>query len=603
MCVQRIVFAPPTEWVDPELYFRIEGDGGVVRNAERTCAQLGPYTSVRTDTYFGRLRASYWQRWTAVPAVTLRAQVDPGVRMQACIEDIGGHVIIEGSAFVPEDADGPQEISVDVPLERFADGGAIHAVFTAGQSGGMVRDARYTVAAECLRRDIPTDIVICTFNRPVDCARTVATLADDIEALERIRTVRVVDQGDRHPADESEFQRAQDILGDRINVVHQPNLGGAGGFSRGMLDATEAGECLVLLTDDDIRPEPETTLRLSAIGCFTEKPMLFGAQMLFLNNPTHLFRQGERFDWAELTAVSNDPMYAKVDTDARENQQLRRLGVDYNAWWSCLVPSAVIDDIGLALPLFFQFDDIDYGFRAAAAGYPTETIPGAAVWHADFYWKDVDNPGAYFTARNSLVASSAHSPMSGRQLATELGKRIMYSLVSMRYGMAWSTLEGVRDFLKGPLILEAGSEGDIVRIAKERNRFSDTRMLPMTDMPAGLSPVRPPTRSINSEAKTLAKRVAFTQIGKARPGPVAISFEDNFWWHISTFDEAWVTDASQNGVRHLVRDRALESSMYREAAQVLRELHSRWDDISAVWCEATPDLVATDNWRRLFAAE
>ncbi|OHR31893.1 glycosyltransferase, partial [Corynebacterium sp. HMSC074C04] len=406
LTIQRVLFAPPADWVEPDLYYRVEGVGAYDSSvqATRNSITLGRHTVVRTDTYFGRFRASYWQRWTSIKQVEIRARVVGSARVLAYTEDIGGHLRLEDSwAAGGSDADGNwtgehspmsgsanEEVRLTVPLDRFADGGAIHLRFDTEDAGAKISDVRYVVPKSAIKRDIPTDLVICSYNRPVDCARTVATLAEDLPALERVRTIRVVDQGEQHPADEADFIWAKEILGERLNVVHQPNLGGAGGFSRGMRDATAAGDCMVLLTDDDIRPEPETTLRLSALAVCAEKPMLLGAQMLFLFNPTSLFRTGETYNWKALTVEENDPKFGYADVDVRKYHQLRRLGVDYNAWWTCLVPSEVIKKIGLALPLFFQYDDIDYGFRAAKAGYPTDTIPGAAVWHADFYWKDIE---------------------------------------------------------------------------------------------------------------------------------------------------------------------------------------------------------------------
>ncbi|MDO4609595.1 glycosyltransferase [Corynebacterium sp.] len=603
LVAHRVLFRPPAGWVDDELYFTVHGtDGhdGAVDAVGRTGLTLRPHTLVRADTYFGRFRASHWQRWTEVPSVTLRAVADPGIRVVACTEDIGGHVGHAGSAEVPADADGPREIAVEVPLAMYADGGAIHARISSGEVGGAVRDVRFTVGAEHVVRDIPTDIVICTYNRPGDCANTVATLARDPEALQRVRAVRVVDQGDRHPADEADFAAAAEVLGQRLVVVEQPNLGGAGGFSRGMRDATAAGDCLVLLTDDDIRPEPETTLRLSAIACCTAKPMLFGAQMLFLYNPTHLFRTGETFDWGSLSVGLNDPLYGQSDVDVRENHQLRRLGVDYNAWWSCLVPSEVVEDIGLALPLFFQYDDIDFGFRAREAGYPTETLPGAAVWHADFYWKDVDSPAGYFSLRNGLIATGIHGGRTGRQMAATVGRMIGSNIVSMRYGLAAIQLEAVRDALSGPDVLDDASAGDFGRAAALRAAHPETRLLPMSELPADLRPVRPPTREIASVDKVLAKRAAYTQMGKARPGPVAIAYEDAFWWHISAFDDVWVTDGSQSGVRHLVRDRDRELALRDQLAGVLRRVVKEWDGHCRRWSAAAPGLASPANWARHF---
>lgn len=618
LVIQRTLFAPPADWVDPELYFNAEGPGaadGSLR-ASRNSITLGRHTIVRTNTYFGRFRASFWQRWTSVKEVQIRAHVVGNARVLAYTEDIGGHLRLEDSwAAGGADVDGnwtadssPMagsanvEVVLTVPLDRFADGGAIHLRFDTEESGAKISNVRYTVPASAIKRDVPTDLVICSYNRPVDCARTVATLAEDLPALDRVRAIRVVDQGDQHPADQPDFQEAAKVLGDRLQVVHQPNLGGAGGFSRGMRDATAAGECMVLLTDDDIRPEPETTLRLSALAVCAEKPMLLGAQMLFLFNPTNLFRTGETYNWKTLTVEENDDLYSKADVDVRENHQLRRLGVDYNAWWTCLVPSEAVEKLGLALPLFFQYDDIDYGFRAAKAGYPTDTIPGAAVWHADFYWKDIESPAQYFGLRNALITATMHGDVEAKDMVSVASRRILSNLVSMRYGLAWTQMEAVRDLLKGPKVLENASQGDFARISAGRKDFPETQLLPLVEMPGGLNPVRPPTREIASENKTLSKRVAYTQMGKRRPGPVAIAFEDAFWWHISAFDDVWVTDASQNGVRHLVRNFEKEKAMRNELLGLMRRLKNEWDDVSEQWRAAVPQLTSEENWEKFFNA-
>ena len=48
----------------------------------------------------------------------------------------------------------------------------------------------------------------------------------------------------------------------------------------------------------------------------------------------------------------------------------RRVDVDYNAWWMCLIPRAVAEDVGLPLPLFIKWDDAEYGLRARGARLP-----------------------------------------------------------------------------------------------------------------------------------------------------------------------------------------------------------------------------------------
>ena len=82
--------------------------------------------------------------------------------------------------------------------------------------------------------------------------------------------------------------------------------------------------------------------------------------------------------------------------------------MDYNGWWMCLIPTAVIREIGLSMPMFIKWDDAEFGLRAGAAGYPTVTMPGVAVWHVPWTEKDdtVDWQ-AYFHERNRLISASA----------------------------------------------------------------------------------------------------------------------------------------------------------------------------------------------------
>ena len=71
----------------------------------------------------------------------------------------------------------------------------------------------------------------------------------------------------------------------------------------------------------------------------------------------------------------------------------------------------MIREIGLSLPLFIKWDDAEYGLARQAAGFPTVSLPGAAVWHVSWIDKD-DLVGwqAYFHERNRLITTLLHSP-------------------------------------------------------------------------------------------------------------------------------------------------------------------------------------------------
>ena len=71
--------------------------------------------------------------------------------------------------------------------------------------------------------------------------------------------------------------------------------------------------------------------------------------------------------------------YGIRDTDMIDHHQNKRVDAQYNAWWSCLIPAEVIAAVGLPLPMFFTWDDIEYSVRAGAAGFPTISLPNAGA--------------------------------------------------------------------------------------------------------------------------------------------------------------------------------------------------------------------------------
>ena len=65
----------------------------------------------------------------------------------------------------------------------------------------------------------------------------------------------------------------------------------------------------------------------------------------------------------------------------------------------------------------------------------------------------------------------------------------------------------------------------------------------------------------------------------------------------------WVTDASQSGVRRLVRDRDRELALRSELIGLMRRLNSEWDSVRDRWRAAVPTLTDADNWEKFFEGE
>nr|WP_232052287.1 glycosyltransferase [Nocardia cyriacigeorgica] len=597
LVLQRGIFTGPSPKVSDELYAVVKGRS----TRERQALRLERGALAHTNTYFGRFAASYWQRWTTVTAVeaTMMLEVANKARVRLVASDIAGHRRIIASADVQ--ASGP--LTLSAPLDQYVDGGALWLEFDAVGAELGISELTWTTAAP--ERVRPVAIAICTFNRAEDCAHTVAALASDPVVLAAIDAVYVVDQGTDLVQDRPLFQQTLPVFGDKLRYIRQPNLGGAGGFTRGLYEVSGANEHAdVILMDDDILCEPETVLRLNAFANLTVEPTLVGAQMLFLLNPDYLNVGAEEVHLDKLMHGQKVPKALRNTSMLKKNQE-RRVDAGYNAWWTCLIPAEVVKKIGLPIPIFFQWDDVEYGVRAREHGFVTVTLPNAAVWHADFYWKDFDDWARYFSTRNSLIVCAMHTDLDGKAITRQLFRNLAEHLVAMQYGLAHTTLQGIEDFLRGPQVLRDGGIEALAAARTSRGEYAETMKHPAATPPVPSAEIQ--IRRAGGEPSrllaVLVKRAITQWTGRTQHGIVGVTREDAHWWHVSLFDHVVVTDASQSGVRVRRRDKATARKLLLRTIRVLRRLRRELPELQQQYRAAMPELTSRANWERLYGID
>jgi galactofuranosylgalactofuranosylrhamnosyl-N-acetylglucosaminyl-diphospho-decaprenol beta-1,5/1,6-galactofuranosyltransferase len=594
LVLQRGIFTGPSAKVSDELYAVVKGRS----HRERQALRLEKGATAHTNTYFGRFAASYWQRWTTVTEVraTMVLDVTKKARVQVVASDIAGHRRIIHTAEIT--ASGP--LTLSAPLDQYVDGGALWVEFDASGGDLGVTELTWTsVAPDHVR---PVAIAICTFNRAEDCADTVAALASDPTVLAAIDAVYVVDQGTDLVENRPVFQDTLPVFGDKLRYIRQPNLGGAGGFTRGLYEVSAVNEHAdVILMDDDILCEPETVLRLNAFANMTVEPTLVGAQMLFLLNPDYLNVGAEDVHLHELQHGQKVPKALRNTSMLKRNQE-RRVDAGYNAWWTCLIPAEVVAKIGLPVPIFFQWDDVEYGIRARENGFVTVTLPNAAVWHADFYWKDYDDWARYFSTRNSLIVGSLHTDLDGKAITRKLFRDLAEHLVAMQYGLVHTTLQGIEDFLEGPKVLRDGGIAALAAARTSRADYPETLKHPAATPPVRATDIQ--LRRAGGEPSritaVLIKRAINQWTGRTQHGLIGVTREDAHWWHVSLFDHVVVTDASQSGVRIRQRDKARARALLLRTIRVLRRLRRELPSLQEQYRAAIPELTSRANWERLY---
>ncbi|MEU3764431.1 glycosyltransferase [Amycolatopsis keratiniphila] len=607
LTAQRGLYAGPAPIVSKDLYAELEW-GTAVR--ERGGISIEPASKVSGNTYFGRFPASYWQRWTDVTEVQVEAIVTGDGQLSIGASDIEGDPRVVAAEIVAGAKQ--QKVTLTAKLDKFYDGGALWLdIETEGGQSLRVEKVRWTVEApEKIR---PTAVTICTMNRADDCLSNLQALAADVSSLETLDAIYVADQGTDLVESRDGFEQVAKDLGDKLHYIKQPNLGGAGGFTRGLYEVaghTETEHANVLFMDDDVLLEPDLVIRMTAFSNRTVNPVIVGGQMLNLLHPNQLHVGAE---YARLNTLEpGQPVQHSLSTadllgvdeeTLKPNRQERRLDAGYNGWWSCLIPYEVVKATGYPLPFFFQWDDAEYSYRARAHGFPTVTLPGAGVWHADFHWKDWDEWHRYFNLRNSIITAALHSPFNLNLLSRVLIAQLVRYLLGMQYGLSATLIKAVEDFLEGPEVLRDGGVAAMKEIRRIRDEYPETKRHKATDVPGiasndiGIinSAPRPSMQRL-----VLIKRILDRVLGRSRHSLGAIPIDEAHWWHVATFDTAVVTDASQEGVRVRSYDRAKMFDLARRGAKVIQRLRKEGAAVQEQYKRAMPELTSRDNWKRLY---
>jgi galactofuranosylgalactofuranosylrhamnosyl-N-acetylglucosaminyl-diphospho-decaprenol beta-1,5/1,6-galactofuranosyltransferase len=407
---------------------------------------------VSFGSYFNAFPASYWRRWTSVDTV----------RLQVRTQGAGSVIVYKSNArgslqrVDTRRVEGAAENTFELSLAPFGDGGWYWFDLVAGSEPLVMVDAEWQgPAVESTPGSVTLQIT--TLNKTDFCLNNLRLLAENPDALKHVQEILLVDQGTQKVEDADGFAEVRESLGGKLRIINQSNLGGSGGFARGMFEAVENGSDYVLLMDDDIVVEPESIIRLLTFADRCKTPTIVGGHMFDLYNRTVLHTFGEVVNpYRFQPSLPSEDMVLGHDflsSNLRQTSWLhRRCDVDYNGWWMCLIPTSVIREIGLSLPLFIKWDDSEYGLRAKAHGFPTVSLPGSAVWHVSWIDKD-DLVGwqAYFHARNRIVAALLHSPYEhGGRVVRESQYADIKHLVSMQYATAHGRGWALEDVLKGP---------------------------------------------------------------------------------------------------------------------------------------------------------
>jgi GT2 family glycosyltransferase len=525
-----------------------------------------------------------WKRLSTIVDVVASIDVQGSARIDLVAHTRGADIVIDST---------DTETSVCCPNLATLDCESLYVTVTALADGVFVTGGQWSTST-APERDVHLGVAITTFNRQEYVLATIDKLIDieaTISSVKGHMQVLVVDN--------ARNLSPQIPAGAPVTVLENPNLGGAGGFARGLIEFREAGwSTHVVFMDDDISLEPESILRtISLLTYSRSKDLCIHGAMMSEELPWMQFEAGSAYEFRSVY-----PLRAHGrGIDLRDRNEILsdspEIDLDYSAWWFTVFPMHIATEN--PLPVFVRGDDVAFGLMHT--GQHTVTLHGIAVWHADFALKN--NPSSlYYEVRNfALIDTLVFDKHTRWHLAWRylgFGFRNAYS---HRYASAEYMIWGMKDFLAGPSewmkIDHSAKHDELRQVQEEKASPLTSEMLQLGFTPTKhkairlvgfmMSPLFGGGRWLPQILRT--KKVGVAQIDVRAVG-LAIRHDKILYRH-PRFDEGFICE------RDAARFARIQKEVFSTTLQLLRTYKS----LKKTYRKQYPELVSTEAWKKRFS--
>ena len=446
MILQDILFRDVETCAVKIMYFKGANVTDFV--GEKVCL-IEKDATLSTLTYFNSFSICKWKKYTILDNLKLRLVLDGAFsinvrhvrRMKNGLKD----VMVATKSVVTK---GKEEVYVDVPIDN--DNGIYYFTVTSviNEEAGKFYGGSYeTEVDESTLPDVKIAIDICTFRRE-------EYIAHNMDVLNRF----IIKNPDSDMygklevfiSDNNKSLDIDAIATDEIHIFPNKNLGGAGGFTRAMVEVMkvreEKGFTHILMMDDDVRLNPDSivrTYRMLKLLKPDDRDAFIGGQMLKIDSQCVQSEAADHWDMVRHHPVKFNYNLKKAEMLVKNEIED---SINHFGWWFCCMPIEVIGENNLPLPVFIKRDDIEYGLRN---GSKFITLNGICVWHEPFEYK-YSTYLEYYYFRNMCIMNARHRlSFTADQLIKEVKKRTQDFILKYRYRDAELSLLGIQHYLNG----------------------------------------------------------------------------------------------------------------------------------------------------------
>jgi hypothetical protein len=428
--LQRLIL--PDLGVCPELDLYARCEGAAAYAYRRGELKLAAGGRVSFATLYGAFSIGKWRRLAGISSLRLRLDISGEGQVVIWTWRDGQDRRYLASAEVPASGG----VALEIPLATGLEGIIAPEVTAWGPMS--VRGGAWETD-DAPRRDVKLGMVITTFQREAAVKESVRRLVSGmLSDISPSTQLVVVDNGRTLAPD--------DVPG--ATLVPNPNLGGAGGFARGLCWLQDAGDFThAVFMDDDASAELESIRRaVNFLRYVSDDRTAMVSGLLF-----------EEYPGIQLEAAGQMPgdvwMPARPGVDLRKTKNLVAnelpFRVDYGGWWMFFFPLMHVRN--LPFPFFVRGDDVEF---PRANDFVLVTLNGVNSFGPDFFRKE-SPVNVALDRRGNLVNVLLHG--SGRSAVRGVVRGLEKGLAFANrycYDHVDALCEGTLDVLGGPSSFE-----------------------------------------------------------------------------------------------------------------------------------------------------
>lgn len=591
----------------PEVYYRTENVAGGSAEFDEETNALAISGKVDFLTYFNCCSVAKWRKYANVQKVLLHLELSGDVATLQfngmTHKDSHPSVLMEGRRLLGgiKQEDGRTVFEIEVP---FTDEDIVGFVLQV-RGIAYLHDAFYfTEVDETNINSVKLALSTTTFKKEEYIVPNIELVKQEVlgsnDPVAKAFHMFVVDNGRTLDSDA--------LTDDGVTVLPNKNVGGAGGFARGMMEtlASSEGFTHILLMDDDVKVSAESlkrTYNLLALAQGKYKDAFINGAMLAIEKPNLQFEDVSYvIKSGAYRRVKWEKIYIDQVEDIAENESIDvEVKNAYGAWWYSCIPLKAVRESGLPLPLFVRCDDVEYGMRIK----PTYmTMNGICVWHEGFEGRFRPSVDCYQYIRNFMVMMAMDDCASEKMFVARWERNIRLHMRTLEYDTVELFLDGMEDYLKGPEYLASVSGEELMK----KNGAKNEKFVPVeTFNQEMISSMRHSKRAFGGESyigqflrvwRTLPYDRHLLPDALLRDKPEAVFYSGLSVLSPRTMATktlvAFDLDGKNAAVRHMDRDRYKE--LMGRFARLKKEHAEHGAEVRAAYKAAKPWLTSWDFW-------